>query len=234
VKAPASRDDCSPVSGSALDRNYPFRIEAFAAAYGGVSRSMALGGAAIYTQGERAECLYYVEDGRAQLEVVSPEGKEAIIVVLDTGEFCGDDCLTGTSLRLTTARCVIDSAVVRLEKANLLAAIRRDPCFADFYLAYVLHRNDLLKRSLISHLADSSECRLARILLQLANCRTDARENGVIDHVDQEALAQMVGTTRSRVNYFMNKFRGLGHIEYSGQIVVYGSLSSVLEVPSSE
>ena len=152
----------------------------------------------------------------------------------DAGAFCGDDCLAGELLRLTTARCIIDSAVVRVEKANLLGAVRRDWRFAEFYLAYVLNWNDLLKRSLISQLADSSECRLARTLLQLANCRKDARENAVIDHVDQEALAQMVGTTRSRINYFMNKFRDLGHIDYNGRIVVYGSLSKVFEIASSD
>ena len=226
-------DDRSLV-GSALERKQSFRIEAFAAAYGGVSRSKALGGAAIYTQGEHADCVYYVEDGRAQLEVVSPEGKEAIIVVLDAGEFCGDECLAGKSLRLTMARCVVDSAVIRLEKASLLVAIRRDQRFAEFYLADVLNRNDLLKRSLVSHLADSSECRLARILLQLANRRKDARESAVIDHVDQQALAQMVGTTRSRIDHFMNKFRDLGHIDYNGKVVVHGSLSDVLEMAPHE
>jgi CRP/FNR family transcriptional regulator, cyclic AMP receptor protein len=202
----------------------PFDVEAFASRYGGVATFILKAGAALYAQGQPASCLFYVQKGRVRLSVLSAKGKEAIIAVLDAGDFCGEDCLTGERMRVSTANCVTDAIVARLEHSSVGRAIRQDPQFAELYVDYVLHRAALQREQLISQFFDSSEQRLARILLSLTRC--GRRTDPVIRTFDQEALAQMVGTTRSRINYFMNKFRTLGYIDYKGDIVVYDTLAN--------
>lgn len=217
-------DKRSLVVGELSGRKQSFDVQAFAAIYGGVTRLRIPAGATIYAGGEPPDCLFYIETGQALLKVVSPQGKEAIIAVLDAGEFCGDGCVAGHPLPMSTAKCITDSIIIRLEKTNMIRALRQDRAFAEFYLAYVLNRVGRLRDSLISQLTDTSERRLARILLQLSNYGQAGRNGTIIRNVDQEALAQMVGTTRSRINQFMNKFRRLGYINYNGEIVVQGSL----------
>lgn len=195
----------------------------------GLSRTAVKAGRSIFNQGEPADLAIYVEEGRLQLKVVSPQGKERIIAFLDAGDFYGDDCLTGEALRICTATCLTDSVIVRLDATNLRRAIREAPEFAEFYLGSLLRRNESLKDSLISQLTDSSERRLARLLLRLANCSADSKQSHVVEHLDQEKLAQLVGTTRSRINYFMNRFRALGHIDYNDKIVVRASLWRVTQ-----
>lgn len=200
-----------------------FQLQSFADLYGGVFRYKAASGSAIYRQEETADCLYYLEQGRIVLKVASPQGKDASVAMLDAGAFFGEECLTTRTSRFSTAICLADTLVARIEEASVVRAIRQDPRFAMFYLGWVVSQGEALQASLISQLVDGSERRLARILLQLAS-RGDQAAAGSVEGFDQEALAQMVGTTRPRVNYFMNRFRELGHIAYKGKITVHESL----------
>ncbi len=211
-----------------LDSEASFDVESFAANYGGVTVSRLRPGTVLYSQGEPADALYYVQDGQIQITVVSSHGKEGILGVIEPAGFCGEGCLLGNRIRVATAACITDTVVARLERASIVRAVRKDPSFAELLIVVALRKVVRLRESLISQLFDSSEKRLARALLLLANY---GRRNGaadVIRNIDQEALAQMIGTTRSRVNHFMNKFRKLRYIDYDGNvIVVYRALSNV-------
>jgi CRP/FNR family transcriptional regulator, cyclic AMP receptor protein len=217
-----------PSGGEGLSAARSFDVEAFAAAYGGVTVSRLRSGTALYSQGEPADSMYYVVDGQIQLTVVSTQGKEGILGVLGPGGFCGEGCLIGNRLRVATAACMMDSVVARLERTNVLRAIRANPAMAELFVVIALNKVVQLRESLISHLFDSSEQRLARALLLLAGQRREGEARNIIRNVDQEGLAQMIGTTRSRVNYFMNKFRKLGYVDYEGGIIfVRSALAAV-------
>lgn len=205
-----------------------FDVAAFAARHGGMTEAKFKVGASLFAQGEPANCLYFIDQGQVQLSVLSTQGKAAIIGLLNPGDFCGDSCLIGEQPRLATALCITDAVVKRLERANVVRAIQEDACFAEFYVKYALSRTARLTDRLLSQLIDSSEQRLARLLLFLADYEKNGGKGTVIGNLDQELLAQMIGTTRSRVNFFMNKFRDLGYIDYNGDIVVHGSLSRIL------
>lgn len=185
-------------------------------------------GSLLYSQGQPADCIFYVEQGRIQLTVLGASGKEAIIGVLGGGDLCGEGCLTGESARSSAAICIADSTVTRMPVASAICAARTDAQFAEACFGYLLRRSVRLCERLISQLFDSSEQRLARMLLLLSNHGKRGCKTVVIRNLDQEALAQMIGTSRSRVNYFMNKFRDLGYIDYDGDIVVHGSLLNVV------
>jgi CRP-like cAMP-binding protein len=205
----------------ALESEEKFEAAAFGAKHGGVTLAMLKPGSVLYSQGEIADALYYVQAGQIQVTVVSSHGKEGILDVLDRGTFCGEGCLLGNRIRIATAACLTASTVARLERANVVRAIREDPAVAEFFLAFALTSVARLRENLISQLFDSSERRLARVLLALAGCGSGCREDRhcVIRNVDQEALAQMIGTTRSRVNHFMNKFRDFGWIDYDSSVI---------------
>jgi CRP-like cAMP-binding protein len=161
--------------------------------------------------------------------VVSSQGKEGILGVLERGDFCGEGCLLGNRIRVATVTCIADSSVARLERTNVLRAVRENTAIAGFFLVFALRRVVDLRENLISQLFDSSEKLLARALVILANHGGNGGSNHVIRNVDQEALAQMIGTTRSRVNFFMNKFRRLHYVDYDGDsVAVYRSLSNVV------
>jgi CRP/FNR family cyclic AMP-dependent transcriptional regulator len=211
----------------------PFDPAAFVAKYGGMIQASY--GAKLYSQGDAADCIFYFQKGRAQIKVVSKEGKEAVIAVVEAGDFCGEECLVGERLRMSTVVTMTESLVSRLEKAAVIRAIHDDLGFAQFFLMYVLNRTARLTDDLIYQMFNSSEKRLARILLLLANYGKEGRVETVISKIDHQALAQMVGTTRSRVNFFMNKFRKLGYIDYNGRITVHSSLLNVvlLDQPSA-
>ena len=179
-------------------------------------------------QGDAADSIYYIKKGQIQLTVVSMEGKEAVIAVLGTSDFCGEGCLVGEPLRMVTATTMTQCTVVRMEKATVIRAVHDDPEFSEFLVSYLLKRTARLTDNLVDQLFNSSEKRLARILLLLANYGKEGRTETVINNVDQETLAQMIGATRSRVNFFMNKFRKLGLIEYNGRINVHSSLLRVV------
>jgi len=214
-----------------------FDLKAFAANFGGTTVCALEAGTLVFAQGKPADAINYIEDGQVQISVVSRHGKEAIIGILGAGDFCGVGCVLGNGKRATTALCTANSTIVRLERANVLRAVREDAAIAEFFLVHALRSGVQLRDNLISQLLDSSEKRLARTLLLLANYGKKGSEATVIRNVDQEALAQMIGTTRSRVNYFMNKFRKLGYIEYNGSIAVRPALAEEVlhrEPPSAD
>ena len=182
----------------------------------------------VFSQGDLADSIFYIETGQIQLTVVSMEGKEAVIALLDGGDFCGEGCLVGEPLRMSTAKTLTKCTVTRLEKAGVMRAIHEDAAFSEFLVTYVLKRTARLTDTLVDQLFNSSEKRLARVLLLLANYGKEGRSETVINHIDQETLARMIGSTRSRVNFFMNKFRKLGLIEYNGKINVHSSLLRVI------
>ncbi len=203
-------------------------FQSFAAAYGGTTTSKMKAGAVIYAQGDPADGLYYLKAGQVRIKVVSPQGKTAIMATLEDDTFFGETCLLGEDVRVATALTLTDCILVRMTKTDAVRALRDDPRFVEFLLTRVLHRVRRLRSRLVSHLFEGSEQRFARILLMLANHRKGVRNATTIEGLDQEDLAQMVGTTRARISYFMNKFRNLGYIDYDGNISVHRSLSNVL------
>jgi CRP-like cAMP-binding protein len=196
--------------------------------YGGVVGSIIGKNQVIYAQGDLAGHIFYIQKGQIHLTVLSGEGKEAIIAVLEAGDFSGEGCLVGEPLRMFSATTLTECIVARLDKAAAVRAIHEDPSFSEFFVSYVLKRTSRLTDSLVDQLFNSSEKRLARVLLLLANYGKEGRTETVIGKIDQEALAQMIGATRSRVNFFMNKFRKLGLIEYNGRIHVHSSLLRIV------
>ena len=206
----------------------PFDPIADLSKYGGLVASDFGAKQPVFSQGDAADCVFYIQKGQIQLTVISMQGKEAVIAVLGAGDFCGEGCLVGEPLRMATATTMTQCVVVRLEKAIVIRAIHEDLEFSEFLVTYVLKRTARLTDNLVDQLFNSSEKRLARVLLLLANYGKEGRTETVINKVDQETLAQMIGATRSRVNFFMNKFRKLGLIEYNGHINVHSSLLRVV------
>jgi CRP/FNR family transcriptional regulator, cyclic AMP receptor protein len=213
---------------AAITTQSQFDPAAFVAKYGGVIAFKYGAKHTIYSQGDAADCIFYFQKGQAQLKVISKQGKEAVIAVIEAGDFCGEGCLIGEPLRMSTLATMTESIVSRLEKAAVIRAIHDDLAFAEFFVMYVLNRTVRLTDDLIDHMFNSSEKRLARVLLLLANYGKEGRVETVIAKIDHQTLAQMVGTTRSRVNFFMNKFRKLGYIDYNDHISVHSSLLNVV------
>jgi CRP-like cAMP-binding protein len=182
----------------------------------------------LFSQGDAADAVFYVQKGRVRITVVSNRGKEAVIAVLGEGSFLGEGCLTGQPLRMATASAVQPATVVRVEKRTMLGLLHRDPAFAEAFTTYLLSRTVRMEEDLVDLLFNSSEKRLARALLLLANFGKESRPEAVIPKVSQETLAAMIGTTRSRVSYFMNRFRKLGFIHYNGGLQVHSALLSVV------
>jgi CRP/FNR family cyclic AMP-dependent transcriptional regulator len=182
----------------------------------------------IFLQGDPADALFYIQAGKVKLTVVSHKGKEAVISILGPGDFFGEACLAGQPRRMATASCLSACTIVRLAKVSAIRVIHEEPEFAELFLAYVLIRNIRVEEDLVDQLFNSSEKRLARVLLLLANFGKDGRPEKVIPKVSQETLAEIVGTTRSRVSSFMNKFRKLGFIHYNGGLEVNNSLLNVV------
>ena len=182
----------------------------------------------IFSQGDTADSVFFIEAGRVKLEATSPQGKQAIVAVLKADDFFGDGCLVGQPLRLAAAVAMSDSRVMRVKKATMLRVLREEPSFSEMFMAHVIAKSSRFEADLVDQLFNSSEKRLARALLLLANFGKDGKDKPVIVKVSQETLATMVGTTRSRVSYFMNRFRKLGLIEYNGDIKVRSSLMSII------
>ena len=177
-----------------------------------------------FTQGDQADAIFFIENGRVKLTVISAQGKEAVVGVLDAGEFFGEGCLGGQQVRMVTATALTDCTVVRVEKSAAIQAIQENRGFAETFVAHLLSRNIRIEADLVDQLFNSSEKRLARVLLLLAHFGKDGTPDTVIPKVSQETLAEMIGTTRSRVSYFMNRFRKLGFIKYNGELEVHSSL----------
>jgi CRP/FNR family transcriptional regulator, cyclic AMP receptor protein len=183
----------------------------------------------VFSQDDPADAVFSIRKGRIELKVLSPHGKEAILAVLGAGDFFGEGCLTGQSVRMATAAAVTECTITRIEKSAMVAVLRDEPVFVALFLSHLLSRNIRLEEDLVDHLFNSSEKRLARVLLLLADIGKDEKPEAVIAKISQESLAEMIGTTRSRVSYFMNKFRKAGFVAYDrGNLSVRRSLFNVL------
>lgn len=182
----------------------------------------------IFSQGNLADAVFYIRKGKIKLTVVSTQGKEAIVRILGPDEFCGEGCLTGQLRRLATASTMTECEVMRLEKSAMIRVLHEQPLFSEMFIAHLLSRTLRIEEDLVDQLFNSSEKRLARALLLLANFGRDGTPQKIIGKVSQETLAEMIGTTRSRVSYFMNRFRKLGFVEYNGHLEVHSSLLNVV------
>jgi CRP/FNR family cyclic AMP-dependent transcriptional regulator len=189
-------------------------------------------GQVVFSQGDVGDAVFYVQRGKVKLTVVSEQGKEAVIAILGADEFFGEGCLAGQAQRIATVTAMMDSAIVRLEKAAIVRVIHQEPTFSELFIAHLLGRSIRVEADLVDQLFNSSEKRLARMLLLLANFGKESKPEPIIAKISQETLAEMIGTTRSRVSFFMNKFRKLGFIEYNGGfeggIEVHSSLLNVV------
>jgi CRP/FNR family transcriptional regulator, cyclic AMP receptor protein len=184
---------------------------------------------AIFTQGEPSDAVFYIQEGRAKLTVLSTRGKEATITLLGAGDFVGESCITSDQLlRVASATTISDCCVLRIEKQEMLNVLHREHAFSDLFVAYLVTRNSQTQADLVDQLFNSAEKRLARTLLLLARFGKEGRTENVIPKISQETLAEMVGTTRARVNFFMNRFRQLGLIDYNGGLEVHSSLLDVV------
>jgi CRP/FNR family transcriptional regulator, cyclic AMP receptor protein len=183
---------------------------------------------AVFSQGDAADSVFYIGKGKVKLTVVSKRGKEAVIAILQHGDFFGEGCLAAQPLRISSATAMQNLSTTRIEKKTMVALLHQDPEFAEMFIAYLLSRNIRIEEDLVDQLFNSSEKRLARLLLLLAHYGKDSKPETVIPKMSQETLAEMIGTTRSRVSYFMNKFRKLGFIEYNGSLHVNSALLTVV------
>ena len=182
----------------------------------------------IFSQGGPADAVFYIQQGKVKITVVSEQGKEAVVAVLGPDEFCGEGCLTGQPLRLATAAAMTECEIMRLEKGTMVRVLHKEPAFSEFFVSHLLTRTIRVEADLVDQLFNSSEKRLARALLLLANFGKESQPEPTIATVSQGTLAEMIGTTRSRVSFFMNKFRKLGLINYNGNIEVHSSLLNVV------
>jgi CRP-like cAMP-binding protein len=182
----------------------------------------------IFSQGQPADAVFYVRKGKIKLVVTSKQGKQAVVAILGADEFFGEGCLNGEAVRLATARALTESEVMRLEKSEMIRVLHAEPAFAEMFVAHLLTRTSRIQEDLVDQLFNSSEKRLARTLLLLANFGKDDAPQPVSTKISQATLAGIVGTTRSRVSSFMNKFRKLGFIHYNGELKVNSSLLNVV------
>jgi CRP-like cAMP-binding protein len=182
----------------------------------------------VFEQGELANAVFYIQKGKVKMTVLSEQGKEAVVAILGIGEFFGEGCLNGHKLRISTTTAMEDCTITSITKAAMIDAIHAEPRFSELFMSYLLTRNNRIEEDLIDQLFNSSERRLARLLLLLANFGKEGSPQPINPHISQETLAEMIGTTRSRVSHFMNKFRKLGLISYNGHIEVNNSLLSAV------
>jgi CRP/FNR family cyclic AMP-dependent transcriptional regulator len=178
----------------------------------------------ICVQGETSNAIFYIKEGKVKLTVVSQQGKEAVVAMLGPGDFFGEGCLAGQRVRMATAVAISECSVMKLEKVVVQDLLHNEPSFAELFLTHLLSRNIKIEEDLVDQLFNSSEKRLARVLLLLANFGQEGVPQTVIPKISQETLAGIIGTTRSRVNFFMNRFRELGFIDYNGGLEVHSSL----------
>ncbi len=211
------------------DAEPPFSSEEFLAVMGaGRTIESYAKGAEIFAQGDLADSVYYVQGGKVKLSVLSPAGKEAVIAVFKAGDFFGEGCLTAQQRRMASATALADCSLVKVSKAAMTRTLHEESVFSARFIEHLLTRNIRVEEDLIDQLFNSSEKRLARILLLLANFGKPGQPQEIIADISQEVLAEMIGTTRSRVSFFLNKFRKLGFIEYNGKMHVHSSLLNVI------
>lgn len=182
----------------------------------------------IFSQGDAADAVFYLQTGQVKLTVLSEQGKEAIIAMLEPGSFFGEGCLAGHLMCMATATAVKKSTLVRIDKQTMIRVLHDEPSFSELFLSFLLSRNIRIQADLVDQLFNSSEKRLARVLLLMAQLGKEGKSEAIIPKISQEHLAEMVGTTRSRVSFFMNKFRKLGFLQYNAGVHVHSSLLSVV------
>jgi CRP/FNR family transcriptional regulator, cyclic AMP receptor protein len=182
----------------------------------------------VFSQGDPANSVFYIQSGKVKVAVLSPHGKEAVIAILGAGDFFGEGCLAGQTRRMATVSAMAESSVTQVKKGAMIRVLHVESTFAELFVTYLLSRNIRVEEDLVDQLFNSSEKRLARLLLLLANFGKDGKPEPVIAKIGQETLAEMIGTTRSRVSFFMNKFRRLGFIEYNGGLHVHSSLLNIV------
>jgi CRP/FNR family transcriptional regulator, cyclic AMP receptor protein len=210
-------------------RKSPIDLSGLAANVIGVTRDIKFRKDQIlFAQGDPADSVFYVQDGKVKITVLSEQGKEAVIAILEAGDFCGEGCLGGQAVRMASVVAMTECVVSRLEKPAVIRMLHDNEEFSSLFTAHLLSRNIRVEADLVDLLFNSSEKRLARILLILANFGKEGRPEPIIPAISQETLAEMIGTTRSRVSFFMNKFRQLGFIDYNGHIEVHSSLLNVV------
>jgi CRP-like cAMP-binding protein len=185
-------------------------------------------GQTIFHQGDEADAVYFIEKGKVHITVASKQGKEGVIAILEPGQFFGEGCLAGQPLHMATASAMAEAVVIRIEKQTMIDLLRDQPDFSQLFMGFLLSRNVQIEADLVDQLFNSSEKRLARVLLMLAHFGKDGKMEPVIPNISQDLLAARVGTTRSRINFFMNKFRKLGFIEYNGTLKVNSALLNVI------
>jgi CRP/FNR family cyclic AMP-dependent transcriptional regulator len=209
-----------------LQQTAPFNPKAFLSKIGnGKTMLKLLKNQSIFSQGDASDAVFYIQQGKIKLTVVSSKGKEAVIAVLEPTQFFGEGCLIGQPFRMATANSMEGSTLVRIEKSAMTRVLHEDPAFSELFMTYLLSRNSRIEEDLVDHIFHSSEKRLARILLLLAHYGDENYNvDLLIPKISQETLADMVGTTRSRVSFFMNRFRKLGFIEYKGGLKIHSSL----------
>ncbi len=213
----------------ATKRTTPFNPQTFLAKVGqGKTLLQARKHHTIFSQGDAADAVFYIQAGQVKLTVVSQQGKEAVVALLDRGSFFGESCLAGHLLHLATATAFGDATLVRLDKDAMLRLLHDKPAFAEFFMTYLLAHSIRIQEDLMDQLFNSSEKRLARVLLLMAHFGKEGKSEAIIPKISQEVLAEMVGTTRSRVSFFMNKFRKLGFLEYNGGVHVHSSLLNIV------
>ena len=178
----------------------------------------------VFAQGDVADTVFYIQKGRVKVVVISEQGKEAVVGILEPGQFFGEGCMNGHSLRIATTTAMEECLVTAITKTAMLASLHDQPKFSELFMTYLLTRNSRIEEDLIDQLFNSSEKRLARLLLLLANFGKEGSPQPISPNISQETLAEMIGTTRSRVSFFMNRFRKLGFISYNGKIEVNSSL----------
>jgi CRP-like cAMP-binding protein len=217
------------MSPKPLPRTTPFDVQAFLKLAGVSPRTVRFKtDVTVFTQGAPANSVFYVQEGGVKLSVLSSTGKEAVVAMLGPGDFFGEGCLAGQPMRMGTAKAVMTTALLRISKADMVRMLHEHSEFSDRFIAHMLTRNIRIEEDLVDQLFNSSEKRLARTLLLLARYGEEGTALRVLPKLSQETLAEMVGTTRSRVNFFMNKFRKLGLIEYNGGLKVNSSLLSIV------
>jgi CRP/FNR family cyclic AMP-dependent transcriptional regulator len=182
----------------------------------------------VYSQGDPADAVFFIQRGKVKISVVSEQGKEAVVSILAANEFFGEGCITGQPFRMATVSTMSDSLIARLEKAAIVRVIHDEPAFSEMFIAHLVGRAIRFEADLVDQLFNSSEKRLARLLLLLANFGKEGKPEPILAAISQETLAEMIGTTRSRVSFFMNKFRKLGFIQYNGHIEIHSSLLNMV------
>lgn len=191
-------------------------------------------GNVVFSQGDAADAVFYIQKGRVKLTVVSEQGKEAVVAILGPGSFFGEGCLNGHAVRIATTTAIDECTITKIAKLAMIATMHNEPDFSELFMAYLLERNGRIEEDLIDQLFNSSEKRLARLLLLLANFGKEGSPTPIVGKISQETLAEMIGTTRARVSFFMNKFRRLGFIEYNGSLEVHNSLLNVVLYDKAE